>query len=111
MNKRVKKLWLKALRSGKFKQAQHTLREGRKNQFCCLGILCEVHNQTVGGQWKANGDYFDTAGVLPEEVMEWAKLKNDNPVVPYGKRNETLAGLNDSGKDFNFIADRIEKYL
>jgi hypothetical protein len=111
MNKRIKKLWIKALRSGGYRQTQHTLRNGRKNEFCCLGVLCEVHNQIIGGRWKSNGDYFDTAGVLPTEVMGWAKLDNDNPVVPYGKIKETLAGLNDAGKDFNFIADRIEKYL
>jgi hypothetical protein len=111
MKARIKKLWVKALRSGKYKQTQHTLRDGRKNAYCCLGVLCEVHNQTVGGRWKSNGDYYDTAGILPVEVMEWAGLYDDNPVVPYGKIKETLAGLNDLGRDFNFIADKIEKYL
>jgi hypothetical protein len=45
MNKRVKRLWLKALRSGRFRQGQ--LRLCRVNsesdkRHCCLGVLEEL---------------------------------------------------------------------
>lgn len=40
MNKKIKKLWLKALRSGEYKQGKLALRI--KNKYCCLGVLCDI---------------------------------------------------------------------
>lgn len=39
MNKRIKKLWVKALRSGKYRQARETMRSGHgaNVSYCCLG--------------------------------------------------------------------------
>lgn len=117
MNKRIKKLWIKALRSGKYKQAHHTLRDG-SNDRCCLGVLCDVFKADAKrGRWIRNKDskdwYFtvdgiEDSGVLPEPVWLWAKLPDDNPSL--GTIN-TAASLNDEGKDFDYIANRIEKYL
>lgn len=36
----IKEDWIKALRSGKYKQGTGCLRKG--NEYCCLGVLCEV---------------------------------------------------------------------
>lgn len=35
-----KRIWVDALRSGKYQQTQDVLKN--KNGFCCLGVLCEV---------------------------------------------------------------------
>ncbi len=35
--------WLEALESGKFEQGRHLLKN-LANQYCCLGVLCEVAN-------------------------------------------------------------------
>ncbi len=40
MNKSIKNKWVKALESGKFKQAKGRLKYG--NAYCCLGVLVEV---------------------------------------------------------------------
>lgn len=110
MNKRIKKLWIKALRSGEFKQTTNALRDGagRSTRYCCLGVLCELHRRhsEESGSWKRDG-YLGNTALLPDEVQAWAKLDDGNPDVP----GDNLAGLNDGGKDFCYIADAIEKYF
>lgn len=112
MNKRIKKLWIKALRGGKYKQARGFLRRnGDAERFCCLGVLCDLYRKEEGGAWsdhvfEANGLY--SSSVLPEPVHVWADLDDENPLLG---RTAYATGLNDQGKNFNFIADRIEKYL
>lgn len=122
MNKRIKKLWIAALRSGEYKQAGGGLRP-TKDTFCCLGVLCDIQRREDHGQWRrengsgefmfiGNGRTFEgepATGVLPLGTCEWAGLP-DNGDPKLDKRN-TAANLNDSGKSFNYIADRIEKYL
>jgi len=115
MNKRVKRLWIKALRSEKYKQARGYLK--RDDDYCCLGVLCEVYRQRTGtGEWDDNG-FKDGAGDesyghLTQDVIKWAGLQNNtwnwNPKLG---RTASASSLNDKGKSFNFIADRIEKYL
>lgn len=115
MNKRVKAKWLAALRSGKYKQARGKLRK-EENRRCCLGVLCDVFKrETKRGAWRRDGDGTwqfvvgteRDAMTLPEPVWKWAGLENDNPYLD----NAIAAGLNDSGKSFVYIADKIEKCL
>ena len=40
MRKDLKKKWIEALRSGRFKQGKNALKTNDKH--CCLGVLCEV---------------------------------------------------------------------
>jgi len=45
MNPKVRRAWVKALRSGKYKQGEEQLRnenEDGDRMHCCLGVLCEV---------------------------------------------------------------------
>ena len=115
MNKRVKRLWLKALRSGKFEQQQSALRvieDGKVIGYCCLGVLCEVyHRSTKQGKWtystfSVNGS--ESMSQLPDPVCAWAGVDDRNPKLG---RTKSAISLNDEGKSFSFIADRIEKYL
>jgi hypothetical protein len=48
-----RKLWVKALRSGKYKQGTKVLRSA-DNAFCCLGVLCAV----AGMRPKLEGEYY-----------------------------------------------------
>jgi hypothetical protein len=99
----VKAQWVKDLRSGEYEQGGGHLRrdngEGEKDQFCCLGVLCEqavragvipapeLHGQeylylddkydTYGG--NVTGEAFNQASSLPRKVAEWAGLpRNDD---------------------------------
>jgi hypothetical protein len=104
MNAKVKKQWIKALRSGKYNQTKGRLSNG-KGGFCCLGVLCDISKL---GQW-VNGQYLYEGQVLPPNVKEWAGLPDLNPTPVEG--GMSLAEMNDVGKSFDKIADLIEKYL
>lgn len=110
MNAKVKRMWLKALRSGEYEQGEGALR--RNGRYCCLGVLCDLHAKTTKKKWKKEtGDgysYYKTSATLPDEVVDWAGLDDDDPKLSTHKR---AAALNDSGRTFNYIANQIEKYL
>lgn len=115
MNPEVKALWIEALRSGKYQQGQGALRRisdgGGPDQFCCLGVLCDLAPTELGSWFSAefeNYRQFGTnvntsqVGVLTSEVTNWANL------FYYGE----LIDLNDSKKaPFTKIADYIQENL
>lgn len=79
MNKRIKKLWIKALRSGKYKQAHAAMRT-RDNTFCCLGVLCDLFTKEKRRRWKYDGPDYAIDGAsyfLPESVMKWAGVNDE----------------------------------
>jgi len=118
MNKRIKKIWLRELRSGVYEQGREKLlqvdEKTGEESFCCLGVLCNIHAEETGGVWNELNRYHDTAGLLPFKVRNWAGLDNADPVV--GKHS--LSEWNDGEfwddrkpKTFKQIANLIEKYL
>ena len=119
MDPAVKQMWIDALRSGKYKQGTGHLRVG--DQYCCLGVLCDlaVQNQIIQeNQEPVFYNYGNAKEVtfLPAEVLFWAHLMTNNPKVPMEAGNgviyESLVYCNDKMLlDFNQIADLIEKYL
>lgn len=117
MNKQIKARWIKALRSGKYKQGVGVLRT-EDNKYCCLGVLCDLHSKSTGTKWKKTIDsdfpweYLDTDIDLPLEVREWANL----PINPDNNMAAQLSAYNDgagnvSRKTFVGIAKLIEKHL
>ncbi len=123
MNPEIKKEWVKALKSGKYKQGRRELKT-KESEYCCLGVLCELHRETHPDFcWKfpqrmpsgreviyygsnnprGNIEY----GILPIDVFNWAGLPQSNPFVNKDT-GETLASLNDGGATFDVIADIIE---
>lgn len=42
MNKKLKAKWVKALRSGKYKQGRGQLYNPKTKRYCCLGVLCRL---------------------------------------------------------------------
>jgi hypothetical protein len=120
LNPDVKKDWLKSLRSGKYKQGKNALCNA-KEQFCCLGVLCDIHRIKVlkkgKGVWEKYSEnsmrYDDETGVLPKCVIDWAFRKNGapNPSVKIKGGKSSLATANDEGTSFAKIADIIEEQL
>ena len=55
MKPEIKTRWLEALRSGRYKQGRSALRTSN-NEFCCLGVLCDIVRDQVGGRWEAESD-------------------------------------------------------
>lgn len=104
MDANLKAKWIKALRSGKYKQKRGRLR-GNEG-FCCLGVLCDL----VGTHWERRGDGyaaeldgFMSIAILPDSVANEAGLS--------ARHAGTLADMNDGGKRFTTIAKWIEENL
>lgn len=115
MDKRIKKLWCDALESGEYKQGTGLLRDPRNN-FCCLGVLCNLHameHPEIAAAQQYAGSYLGESAVLPTEVMLWAGL-----AVSYGADVHTdsngfscLPDHNDSGVTFKELAAAIREQL
>ena len=105
MKPEIKAQWLTALRSGDYQQGQGYLRQG--DQYCCLGVLCDLYGKAVGPEWKAGlGGVYVMHGretALPFKVQEWARIASPNPL--------DLAAMNDSGSTFEELANIIEEGL
>ncbi len=105
-----RKLWVEALRSGKYQQTTSQLR--LSGRYCCLGVACDLSGV---GAWEfnnyivTNDDEEDTT--LPDGVKDWLGLSTNGGRFDNGKRSEedsSLWGLNDNGTTFAEIADIIE---
>ena len=113
MNKEIADRWIKALRSGKYPQIQGKLR--KEEGFCCLGVLCDIHDNKQWGDDLGGFSYLSNSGVIPEKVRKWAGMKSRDgshlPRMGYPeRRNRNLSGLNDNGRTFEQIADVIEEH-
>lgn len=76
MKPQIKKLWVDALRSGKYKQGKGQLRTEEGN-FCCLGVLCNLHAEAhpeIANQEIDQETYMGEFGNLPKEVAKWAGI-------------------------------------
>jgi hypothetical protein len=125
VNKEVAKLWVDALTSGQYKQGKRALR--KEDQFCCLGVLCDLAEKAGLGSWEEVGDrhrFTDSdgvysAGFLTEAVLTWAGMKSNigwmSGIPVYAKKFPdlkmySLANMNDAGFTFPEIADFIEEH-
>ena len=97
MDKKLKKKWVKALRSGQYQQTHGQLRT--EEGYCCLGVLCDVMDPT---QWKGKKDHFKWDGAL-------LLLPSDK--VLSGNDQTILSNKNDEYESFGMIADWIEENL
>lgn len=116
MNSQIKQKWIDALKSGEYQQTSEFLRT--EQGYCCLGVLCDLYVKEKNNdkvQWKQFNDYYDILledSVLPNEVKEWAGLF-DTDVFYTDEDGERvyLAHLNDSGSDFELLAQIIEENI
>lgn len=115
MNMDFLKLWIKALGSGKYKQARGTLvvREldginEEEDAFCCLGVACDLARKE--GIYKTDRSYRNLA-YLPSKIASILGIDEEggfiNEVEYNGFNFTSLAQMNDSGIKFNSIAKII----
>lgn len=122
----IKKAWVDALRSGKYRQTSGLLRwtePAGESSYCCLGVLCDIYERETGDMLSTeNGptrdDHGWAEGVLPERVVTWAGVEDQNPDVVADadssgwERAASLTLLNDEhGFTFEMIADLIDDQL
>lgn len=88
MNPKTKAKWVKALRSGKYKQCTGYMETDKG--YCCLGVLREVAKPRTAASYGVtflqtqNGEYI----MLPEYVQRGLASLNDKK-VPF----EVIAGF------------------
>jgi hypothetical protein len=109
MNKAVKSKWLRALRSKKYRKAKGQLRIG--NSFCCLGVLCDISNNS--GNWDIEdpniflypaGDTVAQCDTrLPDRYQKAIHFKESD-------ENE-LIRLNDSCDTWDEVISYIDKNM
>jgi hypothetical protein len=129
MKKNIMNKWVKALRSGKYKQCREQLCSVSgttgEESYCCLGVLTDIYLKERKRQKKGpNIKFFHTytkedmdhelnyskwevdgeVGCLPGEVAEWAGFNTATDdyktgCFSNGKTEIDLALLNDGGLD------------
>jgi len=101
MKKALAMKWVKALRSGKYKQGTTYLRD-KDDNFCCLGVLCEVEKIKAVATTHNCFKYDNNVSRYPGE-----SLVSTLGTIPDSV--QTLASLNDiEGLTFDEIADIIQ---
>ena len=121
MNARIKKLWVAALRSGKWIKGRGQLRY-EDSRRCCLGVLCEVYiEDTLRGKWRGNRfindhDGVSSTGMLTPDLLDWAGMdQEDGDAVVIKHTKTTLVGHNDGTRGMEIshaeIATAIEDQL
>jgi hypothetical protein len=104
MEKYLKSKWVETLRSGNYRPGAKRLRNSA-DQFCCLGVLCDIIDNT---EWRSDPDtphYLHGANAVS---LNSATLKD------YGLSNlqqHILMNMNDKGASFPEISNYIEKSL
>ena len=103
-----------ALESGAFKQGRGLLRYA--NDYCCLGVACELYRQTTGkGNWHPDGRFecglkSSSAFTAPPEVDAWygwtaSGRPFGDPIIEIQRISRRAAFFNDRGANFFEIAD------
>ena len=114
MDKALKRKWVRALRSGSYRQAREVLRDTDKKRpkYCCLGVLARIQ----GATWD-----YNNVPVLDGRVVGYSENPTSflTPKAAGGMSisvQHTLSDMND-GKmfsracSFKEIADYIEKKI
>ena len=116
-NKELVKLWVEALRSGKYQQIVGKLRGPLANGYgyCCLGVLCEVAKPLISDRDLSYlEENLENGAYPPEIVLEHLIVegKRDISISAVGLNEKLYAvyTLNDDlGMTFDQIADLLEQ--
>lgn len=116
MDKKLKAKWLKALRSGKYKQGKGVLRTA-DNRFCCMGVLVDVMSKKA---WPKVTTEIGTLILGAEHSVMAYEVEQNGTALDYDtmrrigletRHQGDLINMNDAGKRFTTIADYIEAEL
>ena len=113
MNKERLKLWVDALRSGRYLKGHGKLNRNDKH-FCCLGVLCEVAmsngldlKKEYPTPTSNRVEYNNFSTALPFEVKSWIDPNHNHDMERFCYN---MIQYNDEGMTFDQIANHIEQY-
>lgn len=105
----LKKKWVEALRSKDYAQGMGYLRcapdDDSPDQFCCLGVLCDVVDPDVWTRVDRVGAPYMHDGISVSMLNEDTRKR----LGLLDKAQIRLIEMNDSGKSFGAIATWIEE--
>lgn len=111
IDKKLVRNWVKALRSGRYKQAKRTLMYGSslgrgEYSYCCLGVACRVAKvPQKSGVFRFSNDAVNSQRI-PEDATLYRRLGLNFEL------STRLMQLNDDAdRDFDYIAGVIEKEI
>ena len=116
MNPWVKRKWVRALRSGEYRQANGSLVTGNdviETRYCCLGVLlaeCRPASIAISKSvWSEKTLYVPEGDTQPsvDYIADDLAILFDLDMESQKK----LAEMNDNRKPFRVIADWIEENL
>lgn len=121
MDRHIKERWIEALRSGQYKQGTGLMRNSQ-NEFCALGVLCDVYvrdglgswekptpDATHPDSWQMHAPYSVESEMFPPTaVARWAGFEDRMPFLHTDDGPEPVYVLNDNGVSFELLADLIE---
>lgn len=103
MKKAMAMKWVRALRSGKYKQGTSRLKTtfcSETPEYCCLGVLCEI----------TNSKFRATQGFLPQAVVRKTGMLDPWSGEVGRIEQGALINMNDvRNYSFKSIANYIEK--
>jgi hypothetical protein len=104
-----KKMWCDALRSGDYKQGKHRLCTQAVTldshpTYCCLGVLVEVYADD-GDKSRMNMEDQESDSMPFDGWLEEHFKISSEQADAFARMNDTQE------RDFNYIADYIEKNL
>lgn len=113
--KSIKKAWIKALRSGKYKQGKSRLFHNSTKKYCCLGVLARVCDIRTDSRLLIDNSDITTIDLKRYRLSE-EKLKKFKAVHNYFKLNRPIQSRlmvmnDDENHNFNEIANYIDKRL
>jgi hypothetical protein len=106
MDEKLKKKWVKALRSGKYRQAKGKLCTSTGASHCCLGVLLDVQGADIFEEYPTNEDR--ETNTLP---VEWSAGLSFSTATELANMNDGAGQFQGRRMNFKQIADYIEKYL
>lgn len=110
INQKFKRKWITALRSGKYKQGEGELKIKGKQQFCCLGVACDVAG-IARDKYSGKGMPFELSKTLQLRLPPFFRSAEHGGNGKCEEYMQTLASMNDDGESFETIADEIESTL
>jgi len=122
MDQKIKKIWIKALKSGEFKQCRGYLANDGK--YCALGvlsILALLEGVCTYNEGEGIGKFDNRKFSLSFNIMKWAGIAQEDEKyldpeehevkIRYKKGFSTILDLNDQGASFKEIARIINENL
>lgn len=107
MKPRMKAKWIKALESGKYQKGFFALR--KSDTFCCLGVLCDLHDSTKWGR-QMNRFYYSVDNYLSSTSLPYPLYKQYE--ITYDEIND-LMKINDERSSVTFepVIEYIKKNM